>query len=133
MRKDYLNKLSILFHILVLFILFFEAFKVVPPTEGWFTALTKDKNLGQIIINDEILLTPIYPLFIWLVSKLSYQIIFLRFIGIIFGLCLYFESAKLIKKGTLLINSFEISAPSKFEYPCFFNSIPTKPLPQPAS
>lgn len=105
MGKNYLNKISILLHFVVLSILFFEAFKVIPPTEGWFIELTKDKNLGQILINDEILLPPIYPLFIWLVNKLSYQIIFLRFIGIIFGLCLYFESAKLIKKGTLLINS----------------------------
>ena len=67
--------------------------------EGWFVELTSNKNLLDIIVNDEILLPPLYPLFIWLLNKISSQLIFLRMIGFIFGFLLYDQSCKLIYIG----------------------------------
>ena len=77
-------------------ILFYETFKVIPNTEGWFVELTSNKNLLDIIGNDEILLPPLYPLFIWLLNKISSQLIFLRLIGFVFGFLLYDQSCKII-------------------------------------
>ena len=98
---------TIIYIILSIF-LFDKLFNVVPNTEGWFVELTYDKNFIEIIGNDEILLPPLYPLFIWFLSKISNQLIFLRFIGLGIGFLLFNQTEKLIRRVTyFLINDKE--------------------------
>ena len=93
------NYFCITLNSIVLICLINEAFKVIPSTEGWFIHLTSNKNFFQILINDEILLPPLYPLFINIVNKLSHQLIFLRLIGIAFGFLLYEQTSITIRRG----------------------------------
>ena len=104
------NIILYIFNIFVFIILVNEAFKVVPSTEGWFGNLTSNKNFIEIIFNDEILLPPLYPIFINLINKLSSQLILLRFTGILFGYLLFNQTTKVIMNGLeiFLNNNFNL-------------------------
>ena len=97
--KNNFDLFSSLLNFTVLVVLISEAFKVIPATEGWFTELTLNKNIIQIFLNDEILLPPLYPLFINIINKFSHQLIILRLIGIAFGFLLYEQTSITIKRG----------------------------------
>ena len=93
------NFLLIIFNIFILSILINEAFSLIPPTEGWFIELTANKNIFEIIANDEILLPPLYPLFISFLNKISHQIILFRIFGIAFGYFLYNQTSIFLFNG----------------------------------
>ena len=97
---------NIIYIILSVF-LFEQLFTVVPNTEGWFVELTYNKNFFEIIRNDEILLPPLYPLFIWFLSKLSSQLIFLRIIGFGIGFLLFNQTEKLIRRVTYFLTNYK--------------------------
>lgn len=99
-KKFKFDYASFFLNIIIISILCIEAFKVIPASEGWFIELTKGKSLVEILNNDEILLPPIYPIFIWLVNIFNSQLLFLRFFGVIFGYILYQQSTLLILNGT---------------------------------
>jgi hypothetical protein len=101
-KKYKFDYISLILNIIIFGILLYETFKVVPSSEGWFIELTKDKSLLEILNNDEILLPPIYPIFIWLVNIFNNQLLFLRIFGIFFGYILYSQSSLLIQNGTLI-------------------------------
>jgi hypothetical protein len=89
---------SLVVDIIVFAILLSDALRPVPSTEGWFEALTSGKDWIQILTDDEILLPPLYSFIIWIIKKISSQLIFLRLIGIAVGMTLYRQTTLLVSE-----------------------------------
>jgi len=87
----------------------------MPATEGWFLELTRNMSLGQILVNDEILLPPIYPILIWLIGCLNDSVLLYRLLGVVVGFLLYRSTAQCL---ALFLSALNLTILRTEMWPC---------------
>ncbi len=77
----------------------------VANTENWFAELVREKEFLDLFGNNEILLPPVYPALVWLLSKLNDSLLVLRLWGVVQGYLLYMLTVYAISKSIRIVSS----------------------------